>query len=283
MWAVLGGSGFEKFDGFEVVGAQEVETPFGMPSSAVVRAKVQGCDILFLSRHGKEHEYSPSHINYRANIFALKQCGASKILSISAVGSLQKELKPGECVVPTQYIDRTKSFRESSFCVPGVVSHVSLANPVHEALLEQVKNLLAGDSSIHYDKTYICMEGPAFSTKAESRMYRLLGADIVGMTHFPEYALAREAGLYYLPLTFVTDYDCWDDSISHVTLEQIIQIMTQNNKKAFALLSKIIPATKELYPHGCPELSLGSALFTPLEKLDPKIGSWMQVLCRGAA
>ena len=281
MWAVLGGSGFEKFDNFTVLEEMQVETPFGMPSASIVKAKIDETNLLFLSRHGKHHEYTPSHINYRANIFALKQCGASKILSLSAVGSLQKELKPGDCVLPTQYIDRTKTLRGHTFCIEGVVGHVSLAHPVDQALVKQAKEILhPTDFSIHYDKTYICMEGPAFSTQAESRMYRSWGADIVGMTHFPEYALAREAGLYYLPLAFVTDYDCWDDNIHHVTLEQVIDIMRNNNHKAFALMQQLIPATQHLAPQGCSELGLKTGLLTPIDTLAETVQSWMRVLCR---
>ncbi len=279
MWAVFGGSGFEKFDGFNVIEEIHVDTPFGKPSAPIMRATINGAPVLFLSRHGKKHEFTPSHINYRANIFAMKKCGASKILSLSAVGSLQKELKPGDCVVPTQYLDRTKT-RPFTFCGEGMVAHVSLANPVDLNLVEKVKPFLsAQDFNIHYGKTYICMEGPAFSTKVESRMYRLLGADIVGMTNFPEYALAKEAGLYYLPLSFVTDYDCWDDSIEHVTVEQVIALMRQNNHKAFGLMQQLIPQTQDLYPQGCPEQGLVSGLLTPIETLSPQVQSWMKVLC----
>ncbi len=279
MWAVFGGSGFEKFDSFKRIDEIEIDTPFGKPSAPILRAAVNGIEVLFLSRHGKHHEYSPSHINYRANVFAAKKCGASKILSLSAVGSLQKELKPGDCVVPTQYLDRTKT-REHTFCVKGVVGHVSLAHPVDLELVAHTKEILKPEGfTIHYDKTYICMEGPAFSTKAESKMYRLLGADIVGMTNFPEYALAKEAGLYYLPLSFVTDYDCWDDALEHVTLEQVLEVMRKNNQKAYTLMEQLFPATKDLFLKGCPEQGLKTGLMTPLASLSDDIQDWMNVLC----
>lgn len=281
MWAVLGGSGFERFDGFELIEEIEINTPFGMPSAPITKAKINGVTVLFLSRHGKRHEYTPCNINYRANIFALKRLGASKILSISAVGSLQKELKPGDCVIPTQYIDRTKTLRGHTFCIDGAVGHVSLAHPVELELVKQAKEVLKPDNfTLHFDKTYICMEGPAFSTKAESKMYRAWGADIIGMTNFPEYALAREAGMCYLPLSFVTDYDCWDDALPHVTLEHVLEIMRNNNHKAFALMEQLIPATAQLYPAGCAEHGLKTGLMTPIDTLAPEVQIWMKIICQ---
>lgn len=280
MWAIIGGSGFEKFEGFQVQDELSVDTPFGEPSSHIQQITLNGHKALFLSRHGKKHEYTPSHINYRANIFALKKSGANKILSLSAVGSLRKELAPGDCVVPTQFIDRTKSVRETTFCVKGVVGHVSLAHPVCAELLKQTKEIIkANGFTIHFDKTAICMEGPAFSTQAESHWYRQMGADIIGMTSFPEYALAREAGMYYLPLSFVTDYDSWNDDIAHVTLEQVIEVMRNNNHKAFDLLSQIIPATST-YFNGCSEQGLKTGLLTSIESLPQDIQSWMQILVK---
>ncbi|MCS5711316.1 S-methyl-5'-thioadenosine phosphorylase [Candidatus Berkiella aquae] len=281
MWAVLGGSGFEKFDSFQFIEEIEVTTPFGKPSAPITKAKVNDVTVLFLSRHGKHHEFTPSNINYRANIFALKQCGATKILSLSAVGSLQAELKPGDCVIPTQYIDRTKSLRGHTFCIDGAVGHVSLANPVDLELVKHVKEFLTAENfTLHFDKTYICMEGPAFSTKAESKMYRMLGADIIGMTNYPEYALAREAGLCYLPLSFVTDYDSWNDSLEHVTLEQVLEIMRNNNHKAFNLMQQLLPQTQMLFPEGCSEQGLKTGLMTPIESLSPTVQAWMKVVCK---
>ena len=280
MWAVLGGSGFEKFENFKYIEEMDITTPFGKPSAPITKATINGITVLFLSRHGKNHEFTPTNINYRANIFALKQCGATKILSVSAVGSLQKELKPGDCVIPTQYIDRTK-LRPQTFCVNGAVGHVSLANPVDLPLVNHLKEFLKADNfTLHFDKTYICMEGPAFSTRAESKMYRQWGADIIGMTNFPEYALAREAGICYLPLSFVTDYDCWDDTLPHVTLEQVLEIMRANKDKAYGLMEQLIPQTQMLYPEGCADQGLKTGLMTPLNTLTPEVQSWMKVLCK---
>lgn len=278
MWVIFGGSGFEKFDDFEVIEEIRVDTPFGAPSAPFLKVKIAGTQALFLSRHGKHHEFSPSHINYRANIFAAKQCGGSKILSISAVGSLRKELKPGDCVIPSQYIDRTKSIREHTFCAPGIVGHVSCAHPVDLTMLAMAKDLLAtANTMIHFDKTYVCIEGPNFSTKAESHLYRQWNADIIGMSNYPEYLLAREAGLYYFPFAFVTDYDSWDDTTDHVTLEQVLAVMRLNNHKAFSLMKTWIPATNHLF-QGCAEQGLKTGLMCSFEGLAPEIQAWMKIL-----
>jgi len=280
MWAILGGTGFKKFDNFKVIDEMTVETPFGHPSAPIQKVRIGNIDALFLKRHGNAHEFLPSHINYLANIFALKKCGANSILSVSAVGSLQPEIKPGDCVIPSQYINHTKS-RLATFCRPGVGNHVSLAHPVDKGLIKQVKEIFQhNDFTLHYDKTYICIEGPAFSTQAESRMYRLFGADIIGMTNFPEYALAREAGMYYLPLSFVTDYDCWDDSFEPVTFEAVKQVMQHNNDKAFALIERLLPATQNLFTQGCSEQGLKNGLTTPIAQLPQEVQSWLKILCQ---
>ncbi len=279
MWAVIGGSGFEHFDGFETVSAIDPETPFGQASSGIKRVRINGVDLVFVSRHGEHHELLPSEVNYRANIFALKREGVTKLMATSAVGSLKKELKPGDLVIPTQYIDRTKSLREHTFCGSGVVGHVSHAHPVHRELVEALKqNSHLFDFSIHFYKTYVCIEGPGFSTQAESNSYRSLGADIIGMTHYPEYALAREAGLVYFPCCFVTDYDCWDDSIAHVTLEEVVKVMKNNNAKAFKLASVFIAQTMDLLSKGCPELGLQSGLMTPWDSIPKDKQNWLRIL-----
>ncbi|MCB0362366.1 MAG: MTAP family purine nucleoside phosphorylase, partial [Bdellovibrionales bacterium] len=241
MWAILGGSGFENFDGFEFVSALPRETPFGLASSGLSRVKLDGRDCLFISRHGEKHELLPSEVNYRANIWVLKKYGAKAIISLSAVGSLRIEYEPGDMVIPWQYLDRTKGIRVSTFCGDGLVGHVSLANPICLPLAFAAKELSASIGlKSHVGQTYVCIEGPYFSTKADSRCFRLQGADIIGMTHFPEFALAKEAGISYLPCCFVTDYDCWDDEIPHVTLEEVIVTMRENNGKAFRMTQEIL-------------------------------------------
>jgi 5'-methylthioadenosine phosphorylase len=278
MWAIVGGSGFEKFDGFTTVETLPHETPFGLTSSGFKRIRLNGVEALFLSRHGEHHEALPTEVNYRANIYALKAHGAKAIASVSAVGSLQAQYAPGDLVIPTQYIDRTKGIRKHSFCGNGVVGHMSLAYPVCRDLAERAHALAKQeDIKAHLGGTYVCIEGPNFSTLAESLSYRELKADIIGMTNFPEYALAREAGMTYLPFSFITDYDCWDTSRPHVTLEEVITIMRQNNGKAFRLITRLLAAGPEILKNcDCSEQGLKNGLMTPREKLP----AWMETLLK---
>lgn len=282
MWGIIGGSGFEKFDGFEVVEELARETPFGLASSGFKKVRVAGCEALFVSRHGDRHELLPSEINYRANVFALKAHGARAVVSFSAVGSLRAEIEPGDLVIPFQYIDRTKGVRKHSFCGEGLVGHMSLAHPVCEEMGRKTEELAKSlGLRAHVGSTYICIEGPNFSTLAESLSYRDLAADIIGMTNFPEYALAREAGLSYLPCCFITDYDCWDTTRPHVTLEEVIRIMRQNNGKAFSLLKEVL-AHKAHLLEGCDCFAQGlrMGLMTPKEALTATQKSWLEVLQR---
>lgn len=280
MWAVIGGSGFEKFDGFEVVEELDRETPFGLASSGIKKVKINGQECLFLSRHGAHHELLPSEVNFRANIFALKKHGAKAIISFSAIGSLRQEFKPGDMVVPYQYVDRTKGVRAHTFCGDGIVGHVSLAKPVNKNMAEKLIEVAKDRSwDCHFGQTYVCIEGPYFSTKAESNFYRSLGADIIGMTHFPEYGLAREAGLPYLPCCFVTDYDCWDDSIPHVTLAEVIEVMRNNNAKAWELLQDVIATNDNLYKDcDCVDQGLRMGLMTPKEAIRADQKEWLETL-----
>jgi 5'-methylthioadenosine phosphorylase len=282
MYAIIGGSGFEKFDGFKVLEGLKVETPFGKTSSGMKRVQIGDKECLFVSRHGEHHEQLPSEVNYRANIYALKKLGASAILSFSAVGSLRKEFKPGDMVLCTQYIDRTKGVRAHTFLGDGVVGHVSLAKPVCESAVKAVQELVKKyDFDSHFGQTYICVEGPYFSTKAESNSFRQMGADIIGMTHFPEYALAREAGLSYIPCCFVTDYDCWDDAIPHVTLEEVMNVMRLNNGKAFRLAKDILAAGSALIDDcKCGEQGLRSGLMTPKNMIPEAKRPWLDELMR---
>lgn len=278
MWGIIGGSGFEKFDAFELIETLDTATPFGPASTGLKRVRVNGIEALFIPRHGERHELLPTEVNYRANIFALKRAGVRKVLSVSAVGSLRGELKPGDLVVPTQYIDRTKGVRAHTFCGSGVVGHVSLAHPVSRLFTEGIKSFSQSlGFQCHFDKTYICIEGPYFSTKAESHSYRQMGADIIGMTNFPEFALAREAGMSYVPCSFVTDYDCWDDSIPHVTLEEVLVVMRQNNAKAFQLAEKLLTLGLAEDPSDRSG-GLRSGLMVAAESLLPEQKEWLAVL-----
>lgn len=280
MWGIIGGSGFEKFDGFETVDVLNRQTPFGEASSGFKRVRVAGKECLFLSRHGEHHELTPSEVNYRANVFALKKHGAKAILSFSAVGSLQAELAPGDMVVPTQYVDRTKGIRKSTFCGEGVVGHVSLAYPVCDKMAARVVAMVSEeDWTTHFGSTYVCIEGPQFSTLAESLHYRDIKADIIGMTNFPEYALAREAGLSYLPCCFVTDYDCWDTSRPHVTLEEVLTVMRNNNRKAFTVANKVLEQGQTLLQDcDCANQGLKMGLMTPAAAIPVAKRTWLDTL-----
>ena len=291
MIGVIGGSGFEKFEEFELIGEISRDTPFGKAASGFKKVKVQGIEFLFMSRHGEHHEHLPTEVNYRANIFAMKAQGAQALVSFSAVGSLAQALKPGDLVVPSQYIDRTKSLRHHTFLGQGLIGHASLAKPTCEIMAEGIRPMAQALSArpnesiqpfdVHFSKTYICIEGPNFSTKAESLTYRQMGADIVGMTNFPEYALAREAGLPYLPCCWVTDYDCWDDNIPHVTVQEVIRVMRLNNSKAFSLLKEILRAGPALWRGSLsPEAGLRTSLFMPLEAVPSDKRKWLDVLMR---
>ncbi|MEZ4873783.1 MAG: MTAP family purine nucleoside phosphorylase [Bdellovibrionales bacterium] len=282
MWALIGGSGFENFEEFEVIEELDRDTPFGEASTAFKRVRLEGREILFLSRHGAHHEKLPSEVNYRANIYALKKYGAKAILSVSAIGSLQKEYKPGDMVVPTQYIDRTKGVRQHSFFGDGLIGHVSLAKPVSLSIIEQVQPLTKNIGfDCHFGATYVCIEGPYFSTKAESNFYRQIGANIIGMTNFPEYALAREAGISYVPCCFVTDYDCWDDSIPHVTVEEVITIMRQNNSKAFEWVKRVTALENPWAHCDASETGFKAGLFMPPEAIPKDKKPWVDVLING--
>lgn len=194
MIGIIGGSGFEKFEEFKTVELLSTDTPFGKTSTGFKKAKLDETEFLFISRHGDHHELLPSEINYRANIYAMKKMGVTSIVSFSAVGSLAKEYAPGDLVVPHQYIDRTKSLRKSTFLGEGLIGHVSLAQPICKVMAQNLETQKSKfDFKIHFGQTYVCIEGPYFSTKAESLAYRQMGAQIIGMSNFPEYALAREA------------------------------------------------------------------------------------------
>ncbi len=283
MLGIIGGSGFEKFEEFETVALLDRETPFGQAASGFKKVKVQGHEFLFISRHGEHHEHLPSEINYRANIYALKKQGAKAVVSFSAVGSLQKEFAPGDLVVPYQYIDRTKSLRQHTFLGGGLIGHVSLAKPVCDVMAGHAVELVAQHQmnqqfKTHFGQTYVCIEGPYFSTKAESNTYRQMGADIIGMSNFPEYALAREAGLPYLPCCFVTDYDCWDDAIPHVTVDEVIRVMKGNNGKAFSLLKAFLGAGEFYKESSAYNGGLRTGLFMPPEAIPAAKRPWVDFL-----
>ena len=279
MWAIIGGTGFEKFEGFKNLGELDRKTPFGETSIGFKKVNLDGVEALFIPRHGTNHNLLPTEVNYRANIYALKKMGATKLLGFSAVGSLIEECVPGDLVIPAQFIDRTRGIRKSSFFGEGLVGHVSLAEPVTSRLVDVLKRgSKEFEFKSHFDKTLIVIEGPQFSTKAESCFYRSLKAHIIGMTSYPEYALAREAGLAYMNCCFVTDYDCWKEDTPHVTVHEVIKVMKENNKKAFHVARALLHSQdKALQSLSEKERGFGSALMTPLESLEEQ-RQWVGVL-----
>ncbi len=238
--AVIGGSGIYKLDTIKVKAQHKVETPFGAPSAEVMDCEIDGCGFYFLPRHGIGHHYTPSEVNYRANVFALKKLGVDTIVSISAVGSLQEEFAPKHFVMVDQFIDWTKGKRARTFFDEGMVGHVSTANPVELSLQKRLyeASVSAGVTS-HLGGSYICIEGPQFSTRAESKIYRGFGAAVIGMTNVPEAFLAKEAGIAYATVAMVTDYDCWKEE--HCTVQEIMDVMKSNYVSAQKFVLKAIP------------------------------------------
>lgn len=226
---VIGGSGLYDMEGLEQVERVTVETTFGAPSDEYVTGILNGVRMVFLPRHGRGHRLLPSEVNYRANIFGMKKLGVEQIISVSAVGSLKDAIAPGHIVIPDQFIDRTKGIRRDTFFGDGIVAHAGFADPVCHPLSEALYNAaLKAGATVHKGGSYICMEGPAFSTRAESFSYLALGASVIGMTNLTEAKLAREAEICYGIIALSTDYDCWHDSHDDVTVEAIIQIIHQN-------------------------------------------------------
>lgn len=280
MWAIIGGSGFESFEEFKTIEELPRKTPFGKTSKGFKIVEVDGKELLFIPRHGSHHDKLPTEVNYRANIYALKMHGATKLISFSAVGSLQNQYAPGDLVIPEQFIDRTKGVRPSTFCGDGVVGHVSLANPVTKIFLSAMEELAPQfDFKTHVGQTLVVMEGPQFSTKAESNLYRSWKTDIIGMTSYPEFALAREAGLAYLNCCFVTDYDCWKEDIPHVTVEQVMVVMKENNKKAFATAKALMNYNRPEVQHATEiEHGLRNALMSDKEQMTSEQRDWIDIL-----
>ncbi len=239
---IIGGSGLYSMPGFTNVHEERIETPFGAPSDAFVLGELEGRKVAFLSRHGRGHRIMPSELNFRANIYAFKKLGVERILSISAVGSLKEERKPTDFVIPDQFIDRT-SKRVSTFFGEGIVGHVAFGDPVCADVAKVAAEACAKVGvSGKFGGTYVCMEGPQFSTKAESKLYRSWGADVIGMTNLQEAKLAREAEICYATIAMVTDYDCWREGHEAVTVEQIIAVTHQNADNAAKVVRAAVAA-----------------------------------------
>ncbi len=226
---VIGGSGLYEMEGLTGIERVAVDTPFGKPSDDFVTGILDGVRMVFLPRHGKGHRFMPSEVNYRANIYGMKKLGVERIISVSAVGSMKEEIVPGHIVIPDQFIDRTKGIRKDTFFGHGVVGHVQFADPVCadlSAILYEAAR--KAGATVHKGGTYVCMEGPAFSTRAESRMYRTFGASVIGMTNLTEAKLAREAEICYGVIALSTDYDCWHAAHEDVSIEAVLAIIKNN-------------------------------------------------------
>ncbi len=278
---IIGGSGLYQMDGIQNVHEIEVDTPFGRPSDALIAGTLGGKDLVFLARHGRGHRYLPTEVPYRANIWAMKSAGADRIFAVSAVGSLKEEIHPGHLVVPRQFIDLTKH-RQSTFFGDGCVAHVSYGDPVDETMAKHlVSAAKALGLTVHDGGAYVCMEGPQFSSRAESNLYRSWKADIIGMTNATEAKLAREAELGYATLALSTDYDCWKEE--EVTADQVVAVLLGNAKNAQAVIRKMLETIKPGEPCKAHE-ALKTAIVTdpatiPVEtkrRLDPLIGKYLR-------
>jgi 5'-methylthioadenosine phosphorylase len=236
---VIGGSGFYQMNGLDKVEMMELETPFGRPSDPFYQGRIGNIEVVFLARHGRGHRLLPSEINFRANVFGMKQIGVTHLVSVSTAGSLKEEIHPGELVIPDQFIDRTFK-RPETFFGDGIVVHVSLADPVCANLARDLASAARrGGTTIHDNGTYLCMEGPQFSTRAESNLFRSFGASVISMTAMQEARLAREAEMCYAALVLVTDYDCWHESVAAVDIGEILRVMKANVDKAQAAVAAL--------------------------------------------
>jgi 5'-methylthioadenosine phosphorylase len=280
MLAVIGGSGVYALEKAGQGETLELETPFGRPSSPVLEQRIGESEVLFLARHGVGHVYSPTSVPYRANIFALKELGATHLLSLSAVGSLREELPPRSLVAPDQIIDRTVH-RQHSFFESDVVAHVGIADPFctrFRAALTEAADLARHPA--RRDGTYVCIEGPQFSTRAESNLYRSWGATVIGMTAMPEARLAREAGLCYAMLAMVTDYDVWHDSEEDVSVEVVSANLQANSESARAIVREIVASGLPDRNCACGS-ALEHAIMTSPERIPVEAQRWIRVLAGG--
>lgn len=280
---IIGGSGLYKMDALKDVEEVRVDTPFGAPSDALIVGTLEGTPVAFLARHGRNHTFLPSELPFRANIYAMKSLGVEYVISASAVGSLKEEVKPLDMVVPDQFIDRTKN-RISTFFGDGIVAHIAFGDPVcgklAKVLADAVASLELPDVTLHRGGTYVCMEGPAFSTKAESHLYRSWGATVIGMTNLPEAKLAREAEMAYATLALATDYDCWHSDHDSVTVDMVVANLQRNALNAQKVIQETVRRLTENPPVSDAHSALKYAILTPLDKVSPaakeKLGLLLQ-------
>lgn len=280
MLAIIGGSGLYALDEITVVAEHDIDTPFGKPSAPIFEGEAFGSKVLFLPRHGRNHEFLPSEVNFRANIYALKSLGARTVLSISASGSLQEEIAPGNLALASQYFDHTRGFRKNSFFGEGVTAHISTAEPTCPVLADDVLKAAKDiELPLHSDKIYACVEGPRLGTKAESNFLRgAVKADVVGMTNVPESFLAREAQMGYVTLAIATDYDCWrEDPDEHVSVEAVFAVYNENIGKIKKLVLRILENGISETPDHI-RTALQGAVMTPDERLNTQQKEWLDIL-----
>jgi len=275
---IIGGSGLYKIEGLKGIKEKSVTTPFGRPSDKYILGELSGREVVFLPRHGVGHRISPSELNYRANIFGMKKLGVDRIISVSACGSLKEELKPLDFVIPGQFVDRTNQARKMTFFEKGIVAHLSFAEPVCGQLAETVYKVAQESRvNVHMGGVYLNMEGPAFSTKAESSLYRQWGMDIIGMTNMAEAKLAREAEICYCTLAAVTDYDCWREAHESVTIDMVIANLSKNIENAKIILKNLIPRLPQEQACSCRE-ALKYAIITDRKLIPEKTKKDLEII-----
>lgn len=275
---IIGGSGLYDIEGISRLRRIAVETPFGKPSDKYIAGELEGGDVVFLPRHGAGHRISPSEINYRANIYGMKKLGVERIISLSACGSLREELKPLDFVIPDQFVDRTSQARKMTFFEKGIVAHISFAHPVCGELAKNVYGSAKKSGvTAHAGGAYLNMEGPAFSTRAESHLYRRWGMDIIGMTNMAEARLAREAEICYCSLCAVTDYDCWYESEEAVTVEMVLANLNRNIQNAKNILKNLIPSLSDKRSCGCSS-ALKYAIITDKKRIPKKVKEDLKII-----
>ena len=278
---IIGGSGLYQMEALTDVQEINIETPFGKPSDALIVGKISGVPVAFLARHGRGHTLTPSELPFHANIYAVKSLGVEYLISASAVGSLKAEAKPVDMVIPDQFIDRTKN-RISTFFGDGIVAHISFGDPICNNLAKVLADAVESQNlegvDLHRGGTYVCMEGPAFSTKAESNMYRSWDATVIGMTNLPEAKLAREAEIAYATLAMVTDYDCWHPDHDSVTVEMVIGNLMKNAVNAQKVIAEVVKRLNENPPKSEAHSALKYAIITQLDKAPEKTKEKLSLL-----
>jgi len=280
---LITGSGLYEIEGLETIEQREIETPFGAPSDAFTIGRLAGREVVFLRRHGPGHRIMPSELNFRANIFGFKLLGVDRIIATGTVGSLREEIHPLDVVIPDQFVDRTWG-RASTFFGDGIVGHIAFGDPVCAGLSDALfKAATASGARVHKGGTYVCMEGPALSTRGESELYRKWGMDIIGMTNLQEAKLAREAEICYASIALVTDYDCWHPLEAGVTVDMILENMRRNLKTAKAILKRVLTDMPDVEDCPC-RRALAGAIITSrdaipaetLRKLEPIVGKYLK-------